>query len=154
MAEGAAVRLFHISDILSITTGRLVSNRHIDGVYDILNFLTGDDLFTHQLPRASRECEPWMRTQYPYLFDDNPEVRKCLNGMGDYLKAFPGDAAGIEAFVDSVRRTVCFPTELPEMLPVYEMGADMHIRIDPLEELRAMVGDKPVIAVELGEDDR
>ncbi len=36
---------------------------------------------------------------------------------------------------------------LPEMLPVYEMGADMHTRIDPVEELKAMVGDERVIVV-------
>ena len=49
-------RDFHIGDILSVTTGRLVSPRRMDGVYDILNFMTGDNLFTHQLPRAAREC--------------------------------------------------------------------------------------------------
>jgi hypothetical protein len=27
---------FHISDVLSITTGRLVSTRHMTGVYDLL----------------------------------------------------------------------------------------------------------------------
>ncbi len=58
---------FHLGDILSITTGRLVSLRHIDGVYDILNFMTGDNLFTHQLPRASRECAPELKKQFPAL---------------------------------------------------------------------------------------
>lgn len=54
---------FHIGDILSITTGRLVSPRHIDGVYDILNWMTGDNLFTHQLPRAAGECAEWLAEQ-------------------------------------------------------------------------------------------
>jgi hypothetical protein len=31
-AEG--IRGFHIGDILSITTGRLVSPRHMDGIYE------------------------------------------------------------------------------------------------------------------------
>lgn len=31
-------RNFHLGDILSITTGRLVSRRHMEGVYDLLNF--------------------------------------------------------------------------------------------------------------------
>jgi len=47
-----ATKDFHISDILSITDGRLVSTRHMDGIYEILNFMTGDNLFTHQLPRS------------------------------------------------------------------------------------------------------
>jgi len=58
---------FHLGDVLSITTGRLVSLRHMDGVYDILNFMTGDNLFTHQLPRASDECKPYLLAQFPQL---------------------------------------------------------------------------------------
>jgi hypothetical protein len=58
---------FHLGDILSITTERLVSPRHIGGVYDILNWLTGENLFTHQLPRASRECAGPLLAQHPDL---------------------------------------------------------------------------------------
>ncbi len=60
---------FHIGDVLSITTGCLVSPRKMEGVYDILNFMTGDNLFTHQLPRASDECKPYLFKQYPQLKD-------------------------------------------------------------------------------------
>jgi hypothetical protein len=60
---------FHISDVLTITTGRLVSTRHMDGVYDILNWMTGESLYTHQLPRASRECAPALLAQFPALVD-------------------------------------------------------------------------------------
>ncbi len=31
---------------------------------------------------------------------------------------------------------------------VYELGADMHTHIDPVEEARAMVGDANVIALD------
>lgn len=30
------MKLFHISDVLTLTTGHLVSNRHLQGVYDLL----------------------------------------------------------------------------------------------------------------------
>ncbi len=60
---------FHIGDVLSVTTGHLVSPRHMDGIYDILNFMTGDNLFTHQLPRASDECKPHLLEQHPQLND-------------------------------------------------------------------------------------
>lgn len=62
-------KVFHISDVLTITTGRLVSTRKMDGVYEILNFMTGESLYTHQLPRAMRECAPSLRAQYPLLAD-------------------------------------------------------------------------------------
>ena len=58
---------FHLGDVLSITTDCLVSPHHMDGVYDILNFMTGDNLFTHQLPRASDECKPYLLAQFPQL---------------------------------------------------------------------------------------
>lgn len=58
---------FHLGDVLSITTGILMSPRKMDGVYDILNFMTQDDLFTHQLPRACKECAPFLLEQHPQL---------------------------------------------------------------------------------------
>jgi len=51
---------FHIGDVLSITHGRLVSPRHMDGIYDILNFMTGD-----QIPRATEECREPLLRQHP-----------------------------------------------------------------------------------------
>lgn len=56
---------FHIGDILSITTDFLVSPRGMDGIYDILNFITNDNLFTHQLPRVAKECRPFLLGKYP-----------------------------------------------------------------------------------------
>lgn len=42
---------FNIADVLSITTGRLVSWQGIGGVYTILNHMTGDNL-RHPSTRA------------------------------------------------------------------------------------------------------
>lgn len=62
-----ATRLFHLGDVLSITAGKLLSNRHMDGIYDILNFMTGDYLYKGQLPRAMNECRPYLLQQHPRL---------------------------------------------------------------------------------------
>jgi hypothetical protein len=67
---------FHLGDVLSITTGRLVSPRHIDGVYDILNFMTGDNLSTIALPRASDVCKPHLLRQFPQL--DDAQMKEAL----------------------------------------------------------------------------
>lgn len=58
---------FHIGDVLTITTGIMVSPEGIGGVYQILDWMTGDQLFTHQLPRASRLCEPILKGLYPEI---------------------------------------------------------------------------------------
>lgn len=63
-------RDFPIGDILSVTTGFVVSTsgKHpIDGVYAILNHMTGDSLMTHQLPRAAKAARPALLRQHPKL---------------------------------------------------------------------------------------
>lgn len=66
---------FDLGDVLSISTGLLVSERHLDGVYDILNWTTEDNLFAHQLPRAMRQARPWLARWFPELpsGDETPE---------------------------------------------------------------------------------
>lgn len=51
-------REFDLADILSVTTELLLSHRHMDGLYDLMGFMVGEDLMTHQLPRAARACKP------------------------------------------------------------------------------------------------
>ncbi len=60
-------KTFHISEILTVTTGSFVATSGIDGLYRILNYMTGESLMTHQLPRASDECAPSLREQFPDL---------------------------------------------------------------------------------------
>lgn len=114
-------RTFHVGDILSITTGRLVSPRHIEGVYDILNHLTADNLFTHQLPRASRECEPYLRERFPDLaavetpeeFKDPEHVRRWLAEVVEQH----GEMREVEAMRDGVHEYRDPVAELEEMAP-------------------------------------
>lgn len=43
MAKAIEAAEFHVGDILSVITDRLVSPKHIGGVYDILGFMAGED---------------------------------------------------------------------------------------------------------------
>ena len=45
--------VYDLGTVLSVTTGTLLTK--IGNVYKILNYMTGDNLFTHQLPRVSKE---------------------------------------------------------------------------------------------------
>lgn len=73
-----SIAKFHISDVLSVTTGYLVSTRHIQGVYDILNHMTGENLFTHMLPAASDLCQPRLREQFPDLMKDSEKLKPLI----------------------------------------------------------------------------
>ncbi len=125
----AETKDFHVCDILSITTGRLVSPRHMEGVYDILGWMTGESLFTHQLPRVAREAEPVLLAAHPQLATVDKEAE--IN---------PGNLdAWIAARV----------AEFGETLPVPKLNADQHERIDPMSELAEKVHPDNIIAVNL-----
>ncbi len=88
---------FHLGDVLSVAIDRLVSLRHMDGVYDILNFMTGDDLLIHELPRASDECKPYLLKQFPQLkaeelaesLDERLRLQSRDHFSGSLLKVYP-----------------------------------------------------------------
>ncbi len=87
---------FHIGDILSVTTGKLLSPKRMEGVYEILDFLTGEGLYTHELPHASKFMTPYVLKQLPQLAEEdgkevNPEsfescLKKYVKKYGEYLE--------------------------------------------------------------------
>lgn len=60
-------RKFELGDILSIITERLVSRRGMDGIYEILDFMTVEGLFTHELPGAANVCKSALLVHHPQL---------------------------------------------------------------------------------------
>lgn len=120
---------FDLGDILSVTTGCLVSTRHIDGVYDILNYMTGDNLFTHQLPRAMRECKEPLLAQHPQL-------RPIVFRSSDH-----DTKETVYAWLDRVKKV------FGNTLPVEPLSEGIHEFKDPIAELDQMAGNKPVVVV-------
>lgn len=119
---------FELGDVLSITTEKLVSRRHVDGVYAILNWMTNDNLYTHQLPRAGKECKPWLLRQHPELRTVDADGVNETNWL-DWL----------------AKQEAAFGATLA----VARIPRDDHTYREPLEELREMAGpDKPIIVVE------
>lgn len=62
-------RSFHIGDLITVVEGHLVSPDHMTGIYNVVDFVTGQEHMTHQLPRAAREVTPWLLEQHPWLAD-------------------------------------------------------------------------------------
>ena len=125
-------RSFHIGDILTVTTGKLVSPSHIGGLYEILNFMTGDSLFTHQLPRASDDCRPSLLRQHP-----------------DLAAVDVPDSVRDETTLDEWLTTIT--QEFGEFRLVYPLAPMSYTSIDPLAELDSMTS-KPVIVVEVDDE--
>jgi len=56
---------FDLGTVLSITTGRLFTD--LDNVYSALNYLTGDNIYTHQIARVVKVAGPYVLSKYPQL---------------------------------------------------------------------------------------
>lgn len=113
-------RRFHIGDILSVTTGRLVSPRGMDGIYDILGYMTDDSPFTTQLGRFAEECKPHLEarlgealkpySEIPEGIKDSLSLYKWLHGVTDSMEGDP-------------------------FLKVGKIGEEDHAVLDPMTEL-------------------
>ena len=89
--------------------------------------MTGDSLFTHQLPRGMDECAPSLRLQHPDL------------GAVE-VPEFDSEAAVWEWLAQQVDR-------FGAARQVRPLGADEHTRMDPLTELHKMAPHAEVITV-------
>ncbi len=59
--------VFHIGDVLSIVTGKVLSYDLMAGIYRILEFMTGDNLMTHQVVLAGEIARAVILEEYPEL---------------------------------------------------------------------------------------
>jgi hypothetical protein len=122
-------RLFPLADILSMTTGLLLSRRHMDGIYQICDWMTGESLMTHQLPRAADACGPALLDQHPQLRGIEPPADL--------------DVPDLMAWLANTER------EHGEELPVTPLAAGTWQHQNPIEELCDMVGAERVIVAPL-----
>ena len=124
--EAEGVREFDLGDILSVTSGgTILSKRGIDGISDILRYMTGDKLHNHQLARAVDECAPALREQLPALAEvEIPEFNHDHEAFSSWL----GKVA----------------LELGEKHPVFPLHPEDHTAIDPIGEWRMMAPDHEI----------
>lgn len=133
---------FDIGTVLTITTGYLVSPFHVDGVYEILNYMTQDNLFTHQIPRATNECKPWLLRWYP-------ELESCDTSILDLLK--DGDSEDYRFHIIN-QFLIAQEKVFGRVLQVWPIPRDDHAVKNPIAELEEMVGKDKVIVVSLDDD--
>lgn len=119
-------KTFPLGTVLSITTGIMLAPNGVGGIYEILNHMAGDNLYTHQLPRAMRECAPYLLKQFPQLAKVDASAVKQDNWadfMNDLSQRYPAEFA-------------------VEPLPPGE-----HYEIDPVSELAEMVHPSKIVVV-------
>lgn len=116
------IKKFPLNQVLIVLTGRLLGK--MSEVYEILNYMTGDKIYTHQIGRALEAAKPAILAQYPILanVDEN-----------DY------EAENWKEWLD--KQYSLFPSEY-ELIPLNNWESR-----DPIQELAEMVGEEKVIPV-------
>lgn len=111
---------FTTATIISVTDGRLLCP--MDDVYAILNHMTGESLFTHELPGAMEKCAPFILAQHPGICSMMPPKDAEVN-WPQWIKANK-EALAVERDV--------------EPLPADALGEREH----PITSLARMMGGK------------
>lgn len=122
----AANREFPTEDLLSVTTGLLFGTW--DGLYALIDFVTGVSHMTHQLPRASDVVKPWLLEQHPWLANI----------------AVPAGVEADEVFEPWFAKLVA---KHGKTHAVTAMPPGKYEGRDPLVELREMAPNTPIIAI-------
>ena len=117
---------FPTTHVLSIVTGRLMGD--IGGVYEVLNWMTGESLFTHQLPRVSYEAKPVIIAAIPALQRAVDEADEVTTENWEKWR---------DAWLARYGATLAVP----------KLNVEQHERIDPLSEAAEMIHPDKIIPV-------
>lgn len=77
---------FDLADVLTVTTGIMLSDKGIDSVYSILNHMTGESLLFSHLSYARTCCLPLLFSTFPSLEAESPPETGEIN-QREYLKS-------------------------------------------------------------------
>jgi hypothetical protein len=119
---------FPTLDVLSTATGVLVSEGGIGGVYEVLNWMTGESVFTHQIPRIGREAAPVLLAAHPTLAAAYQEAKQITPKNWRWFASL---------WLGRYGATIA----VPKFMPVD------HEKIDPLSELVEKVHPDNIIVV-------
>jgi hypothetical protein len=120
--------------VLSTVTGVLVTPNGIGAVYAVCNWMTGESVFTHQLPRIGGEAAPVLLAAHPELgtaYEEAAQVNK--DNWRDWLTIWEGRYG----------KTIAVP----------KFTADEHERIDPISELAEKVSPDRIVVVAPGREE-
>lgn len=121
-------KAFATGAVLSVVTGCLVSENHIEGVYEVLNWMMGESLFTHQLSRVGREA-------VPVILEIRPDLEVTIE------EAEQINSENWKMWLDE------WKSRYGEMIEVPRMNIAEHERIDPMSEFVGMVRPDQIIVV-------
>lgn len=116
--------VFTLGQVLSVSTGKLLCG--MAGLYEIMNFLTGENLLTHQLVRAFAPCKKYALEQFPNLEEVDTSCVNTENAL---------------SWVEEQKEL------FGELFALTPMPPGYYSPMDPMEELCTMVPKEKIIVV-------
>jgi len=80
----ATERMFPLPVVLTLTTGRFLCAT-LGELFEALEYLTGDSLMTHQLPRGIKVCGPYALAAHPKLRGAEPAPGASIGAVAHFL---------------------------------------------------------------------
>ena len=108
---------FSTAQVVTASTGRMLL-LEIGDLYKILNYMTGDDCYTHTLVRASKVCKPWFIKQFPWIDELKPNEVNVDNWKEwlDEIETEYGKTLMVEPLPEGIWESKNPIDELDEML--------------------------------------
>lgn len=130
------MREFSLGTILTMTTGRFLTT--FDELYDLASYMSGEEVWTHQLPRVKGEAGPVILKRYPQL----AEIEVPTYDESTDKESFYGDWLATQE------------ERYGKMFALEPLSAEEHASIDPLTEFEAMgIPAEKIIPVRVSEWD-
>src|SRR3990172_1899126 len=104
--------------------------------------MTGDNLFTHQLPRAFDECKPYLVAQFPQLAIAKMET--AIAKLDEALKTKSGKAKAEKIVANWLTKQVA---RYGEMFVVRPIPIAAHEVKDPIVEVAEIMGSSEKVIV-------
>lgn len=128
----AETKLFTTDKVMSVVTDVLVCD--VGGVYEVLNWMSGESLFTHQLPRVGREAVPVILAAHPRLQSAIDEAEQ-VNADNWQL--------WLNRWIDRFGPEIAIP----------KMSIGQHERIDPVSEAAEHFAPQNMIVAKIDKGD-
>lgn len=128
-------RSFDVRDVLTVTTGCMISKEGTSGLYDILNYLTQSNLYTHQLPRAADRCIPHIFKQVPEL--DSLEMKLAVGELMSTLNTTTSKNEAIDSWVLRLTNGD-YGITVDEMIELEPLPTGAYMSLEPIDELELM----------------
>jgi hypothetical protein len=150
-------RAFPLGVVISVVNGKVLFPMP-DGLSEyrtFLNFMAGEGVYDHQIPRVLDECRPYLIGWFPWL--GSPEMQFAIGELLEMLKTQTEKEGRNKLLLGWVSKIVSgkygnhgltLTGDSGDMLEVEQLPPEAHERIDPHSELAEKMHPDKILTIE------